>query len=60
MPRDKLTAREVELIRMLRYQGFSYRLIAEKFEVSKSCVAMICQFKRRLVVDVMGVSCRKN
>ena len=51
---EKLTDREVELMRELRAQGFSYQILSDKFEVSKSCVAMICQFRRRVVVDVIG------
>lgn len=40
---SKLTDNEVELIRWLRDEGLTYSQIAAKFEVSKSCVAHICQ-----------------
>lgn len=39
----KLTDGEVELIRELREDGLTYSQIAIKFDVSKSCVAHICQ-----------------
>lgn len=42
-----LTNDEVELIRDLRAQGLKYDTIAEKFEVSKSTIAMICRYERR-------------
>lgn len=49
-PKAKLTDREVELIRSLHEEeGFTYQAIAEKFEVPKSTVQMICQYTRRAV-----------
>lgn len=44
----KLSDSEVELIRQLREDdSWTYALLAEKFEVSKQCIAYICQYKRR-------------
>lgn len=45
--RAKITDRDVELIRMLHEAGMSYRVIAEKFEVSKMLVCYICTYRRR-------------
>ncbi|KAI3598730.1 Phage protein [Cupriavidus necator H850] len=42
-----LTNAEVERVRSLRDEGLSYKVLAEKFEVSKSTIAMICRFERR-------------
>jgi len=46
-PRATLTDHEVEQIRQLNEQGMSYRIIAEKFETSKSTIQSICTFLRR-------------
>ncbi len=46
-PRAVLTDRDVELLLELRGDGFSYSWLAEKFEVSKSCVAKICRGEHR-------------
>lgn len=46
--RAKLSDAAVESIRMLREDGISYRVIAEKFEVSPMLVCYICQYKRRV------------
>jgi predicted DNA-binding protein (UPF0251 family) len=43
----RLTDAEVELIRSLRDEGLRYMDLAQKFEVSKSTIAMICRFERR-------------
>lgn len=43
----KLTDAEVELIRKLHSEGLSYKTLAVKFEVSKSLIRYIVQFKRR-------------
>ncbi|KWW37668.1 hypothetical protein [Cupriavidus metallidurans] len=44
----KLTNMEAELIRKLHEEeGFSYRALAAKFEVSKSLVARICRYEKR-------------
>ena len=44
----QLTDREVELNRTLHeVDGMSYSMLAEKFEISKSSVADICQYRRR-------------
>lgn len=43
----KLTNHDVDLIRDLHEQGMTYRVIAEKFECSKSTIAGICQYRRR-------------
>ncbi|NFV82111.1 hypothetical protein [Magnetospirillum aberrantis] len=46
-PGAKLTDSEVELIRQLRESGMSYGVLADKFDVSKSCIADICKYRRR-------------
>ena len=43
----KLTDAEVELIRELHGEGMSYKTLAMKFDVSKSLIRYIVQFKRR-------------
>ena len=48
-----LTDAEVELMRtMHEADGWSYSRLAEKFEISKSAVAMICRYERRADVPV--------
>jgi hypothetical protein len=46
-PRAVLTDHEVDLVLELRADGLSFGLIAEKMEVSKSCIARICWGTRR-------------
>lgn len=46
----KLTNDEVELVRELHRAGMSYKVLAAKFEVSKSLVAAICRWERRAEV----------
>jgi len=46
-PRAKLSDHEVELIRELHEGGMSCAEIARKFEVAKSTVSLIVNFKRR-------------
>lgn len=46
----KLSDHEVELVRRMRAEGLTYDCIAEKMEVSKSCVADICTWRRRAVL----------
>lgn len=46
-PNAKLTNCEVDLVRALHDSGMCYRLLAEKFEVSKSLIALICRCERR-------------
>ncbi|MFJ1253410.1 helix-turn-helix domain-containing protein [Cupriavidus sp. CuC1] len=43
----KLTDSDVERIRQLHGEGLSYRTLADKFEVSKSLIALICRWERR-------------
>lgn len=43
----KLTNAEIDLLLELREQGWSYRRLAEKFEVSKSAVRWWCIGGRR-------------
>lgn len=43
----KLTDAEVELIRELRDEGWTYACLAEKFETSKDTIAAICTYRRR-------------
>lgn len=42
-----LSNHEVDLIRELFEDGMTYKVIAEKFEVSRSTIAMICRYERR-------------
>ena len=46
-PRSKLLDREVEQVFALLEAGLSYREIAEKMDVSKSCIAHIATGRRR-------------
>ncbi|HHV49092.1 MAG TPA: hypothetical protein GXX56_09065 [Rhodocyclaceae bacterium] len=46
-PNAKLTDGEVEMIRQLHEEGVSYKVLAEKFEISKGAVAKICRYERR-------------
>jgi transposase len=46
-PNAKLTDGDVERIRSLHEEGMSYKILAEKFEVSKSGIGMICRYERR-------------
>ena len=46
-PRASLTDTEVELMRQLNDDGMCYRVLAEKFDVSKGAVAKICRYERR-------------
>ncbi|HCE08102.1 MAG TPA: hypothetical protein DEQ40_05785 [Oxalobacteraceae bacterium] len=48
-PKAKLTDREVELIRSLREEGWTYQAISDKLETPRSTVQMICQYTRRAV-----------
>ncbi len=43
-----LTSREVEQVRELRGEGWTYQRLAEKFEVSRSTVQHICTERRRI------------
>ena len=43
----KLTDAECELIRELHACGWSYKKLADKFEVGKSTIADIVKFRRR-------------
>lgn len=43
----KLTDAEVEMIRELHNEGLSYKTLAVKFDVSKSLIRYIVQYKRR-------------
>lgn len=48
--RAVLSDHEIDLVRELREgdPGFwTYELLAEKFEVSKACIADICKYRRR-------------
>ena len=48
--RPVLTDEDIELIRNLREADptfWKYKTLAEKFDVSKSCIAMIIRFERR-------------
>ena len=44
-PRARLTRHDVELVRALRAAGLTYPEIAEKFEVSETCVRYCCQWR---------------
>ncbi|NYT45128.1 hypothetical protein H0A64_09870 [Alcaligenaceae bacterium] len=43
----RLTDSEVDLLLALRDEGWSYRALAEKFDISKSSAHKICQGHRR-------------
>ena len=43
----KLSNEDCESIRDLNDQGWSYKRLSERFKVSKSCIAGICQHRRR-------------
>lgn len=45
--RAVLTDHEVDLLRELREEGFSYDWLAEKFEISIWTVGRICRYERR-------------
>ena len=49
---SKLSNHEVEMVRWLHDCGMGYARIADKFEVSKSCIAMICRYERRTAYAV--------
>lgn len=57
-PRAKLLDEEVELVLGLLAEGLSYAKVAEKMDVSKSCVAHIATGRRRgqLVARTVRVS----
>ncbi len=42
-----LTRHEVELLRTLRAEAYSYKWLADKFEISVHCVGRICRYERR-------------
>ena len=46
-PRAVLSDHEVDLLLELQAQGYSYRWLAAKFEVTKSCVAKIVRGEHR-------------
>lgn len=46
-PGAKLRDSEVDLVLELHQGGMSMRRIAEKFDVSKSCIGHICSGRRR-------------
>lgn len=46
-PKAKLTNHEVELVRSLKSEGWSYGEIAKKMEVGKTTVIDICMYRTR-------------
>ena len=46
-PKAELTDAEVERVRILHEDGWSYKQLAEKFDQSRGAIAKICQYKRR-------------
>lgn len=54
-PRAKLLDREVDQVLDLLESGLSYAAVAQKMEVSKSCVAHIATGRRRSQVVVRTV-----
>lgn len=48
----RLTNGEVDLLLALRDEGWSYRLLAEKFEISKSGARYICKGRSRCQIPV--------
>lgn len=57
-PRARLTDAEVDLVLSLLDDGLSYSQVAEKMDVSKSCIAHIATGRRRsqVAVRVLRVS----
>lgn len=51
-PMARLSDHDVELIRELAEGGMSYRVIAEKFEISKGTVCGIITYRRRYAYAV--------
>lgn len=51
-PAAKLSDADVELLLGLRGEGWSYRRLADKFEVSKSQARNICKGRKRCVLAV--------
>lgn len=47
-PKSVLSDHDVELVRQLAEAGLSYAAIAEKMEISKSHVSILCRYKCRL------------
>lgn len=58
-PAAILSDRDVELMLELRAEGYSYRWLADKFEVSRETVKSICTFRRRSIVPARVVEERK-
>lgn len=46
-PQAKLSDRDVEMIRELHEEGFSYPSLARKFEVAVVTIGRICRYERR-------------
>lgn len=46
-PNARISDGDVELLLEMREEGWGYRRLAAKFEVSKNLVRMICAGKRR-------------
>ena len=51
-PRAKLTDHEVELIRVLHEQGWGYRRLAEKFDITRGHAHRICAYASRVQAPV--------
>jgi len=51
-PAAKIPDREVEIIRRLRDVGVSYAVLMTAWQIPKSTIASICQYRRRAVTPV--------
>jgi len=51
-PQSKLTDDDVELIRQLKESGLSCKIIADKFDVSRSQIERICAYSARAYITV--------
>lgn len=51
-PKARLSDQDVELVFALRAEGLTYAAIAEKFEISRSTVADILKYRRRVARPV--------
>lgn len=58
-PRAKLTDQEVGWALELREEGYSLGWLANKFEVSKSCMQKICAGKTRSTLVVRRILARR-
>lgn len=51
-PRARLTNHDVDLMREMHGQGMGYRRLAKMFGCSRTCVAVICRYEKRVQYPV--------